>query len=203
MIYAISKRGEREVLLEFRNWAEHADYIDNGGNAYVITEEWARQWVLDGKGHETGLPGIDDALPADSYEPYFPYVHAAEQPAAVTSGSRVEETSKAMLDVSIERYRQILKHGWTAEHDDQHRSGELALAAGWYALNSPHVGAGDCVGIGNGSAADKLFHDAYSAYCWPFDLKWWKPKNQRQDLVRAAALIIAEIERLDRAEARQ
>jgi hypothetical protein len=33
---------------------------------------------------------------------------------------------------------------------------------------------------------------------------WWKPKDRRRDLVRAAALIIAEIERLDRdAEARE
>jgi len=118
--------------------------------------------------------------------------------AAVLAAS-ASSASRAMLDVQIERYRQVYEEGWTAEHDDKHNSGELALAAGWYALNSPHVGAGDCVGIGNGSAADKLFHDAYSAYCWPFDLKWWKPKSQRQDLIRAAALIIAEIERLDRA----
>ena len=35
---------------------------------------------------------------------------------------------------------------------------------------------------------------------WPiaWEDKWWKPKNPRRDLVRAAALIIAEIERLDR-----
>ena len=27
---------------------------------------------------------------------------------------------------------------------------------------------------------------------------WWKPKDKRRDLIRAAALIVAEIERLDR-----
>ncbi|WP_171346570.1 hypothetical protein [Acinetobacter baumannii] len=32
----------------------------------------------------------------------------------------------------------------------------------------------------------------------PFADTFWKPKSPRQDLVRAAALLIAEIERLDR-----
>lgn len=37
-------------------------------------------------------------------------------------------------------------------------------------------------------------------YNWPrsWSRAWWKPKNPRRDLVRAAALLIAEIERLDR-----
>ena len=34
---------------------------------------------------------------------------------------------------------------------------------------------------------------------WPWAASWWKPKNRRRDLVRAAALIVAEIERIDRA----
>jgi hypothetical protein len=29
--------------------------------------------------------------------------------------------------------------------------------------------------------------------------EWWKPTNRRRDLVKAGALILAEIERLDRA----
>lgn len=32
----------------------------------------------------------------------------------------------------------------------------------------------------------------------PWDEKWWKPKNPRRDLVKAGALILAEIERIDR-----
>ena len=38
---------------------------------------------------------------------------------------------------------------------------------------------------------------------WPhtWDASWWKPKDRRRDLVRAGALIIAEIERLDRLDA--
>ncbi|MBY5804125.1 hypothetical protein [Rhizobium leguminosarum] len=34
---------------------------------------------------------------------------------------------------------------------------------------------------------------------WPWERRFWKPTERRRDLVKAAALIIAEIERLDRA----
>jgi hypothetical protein len=34
---------------------------------------------------------------------------------------------------------------------------------------------------------------------WPWDEKWWKPGTPRRNLVKAGALIVAEIERLDRA----
>lgn len=36
-------------------------------------------------------------------------------------------------------------------------------------------------------------------WCW--DRSWWKPTTPRRDLVKAAALILAEIERIDRAAA--
>ena len=35
---------------------------------------------------------------------------------------------------------------------------------------------------------------------WPWLSSWWKPSTNRRDLVKAGALILAEIERLDRAE---
>ena len=36
---------------------------------------------------------------------------------------------------------------------------------------------------------------------WPWDGNRWKPSTPRNDLIKAAALLIAEIERLDRIEA--
>ena len=30
---------------------------------------------------------------------------------------------------------------------------------------------------------------------WPWALNWWKPKDRRRDLIRAGALIVAELER--------
>jgi len=42
-----------------------------------------------------------------------------------------------------------------------------------------------------------LFGDAL----WPWSPMWWRPTTQRRDLVKAGALIMAEIERIDRAAA--
>ncbi|MGA4817142.1 hypothetical protein ACPA9J_29995 [Pseudomonas aeruginosa] len=33
---------------------------------------------------------------------------------------------------------------------------------------------------------------------WPWDEQWWKPTTVRRDMVKACALALAEIERLDR-----
>lgn len=85
----------------------------------------------------------------------------------------------AIDDVIADRERQKSAEGWTPEHDDIHTEGELNHAAACYALNA-------------GSKREE------PPRSWPWDRKWWKPKDRRRDLVRAAALIIAEIERIDR-----
>ena len=36
-------------------------------------------------------------------------------------------------------------------------------------------------------------------WLWPWDAEWFKPSSSRRDLVKAAALLLAEIERDDRA----
>jgi hypothetical protein len=87
---------------------------------------------------------------------------------------------KALLDIANERQRQQMVEGWTPEHDDAHDSGEMARAAVCYA---------DPLNESRENPPPK----------WPWDARWWKPKDRRRDLVRAAALIVAEIERLDRA----
>ena len=109
------------------------------------------------------------------------------------------ELTKAASDVLAERQRQVEAEGWTAEHDDAHGNGELARAAGCYATH-----AGDCYDWGSPDyeQADPPFtDDELGVVPWPWDIEWWKPTNPRRDLVKAAALILAEIERLDRAAA--
>ena len=96
--------------------------------------------------------------------------------------------SRAIADVMAERVRQTTAEGWTAEHDDQHSDGALALAASCYARYA---------------GRDMIMPRApHTPMLWPFDPTWWKPTTPRRDLVKAAALILAEIERLDRVAGR-
>lgn len=102
----------------------------------------------------------------------------------------------AARDVLVERQRQIEQEGWTPEHDDGHVDGRLSLAAACYACN-----AATWLGQQFHSEAPPLERYAelsMPGMRWPWSSDWWKPKNPRRDLVRAAALILAEIERLDR-----
>jgi hypothetical protein len=90
--------------------------------------------------------------------------------------------TQAIEDILAERDKQVTVKGYSSEHDDDHFQGDLADAAACFALS----GGGWCL-------TDCVEH-------WPptWDRKHFKQKTPRQDLVRAAALLIAEIERLDR-----
>ena len=78
--------------------------------------------------------------------------------------------TKGIELVAIERIRQIKEEGFDADHDSLHDKGELISAARCYLL-------GDFVG-------------------WPWERKWWKPRTKIRNLTKAAALIIAEIDRI-------
>ncbi len=97
-------------------------------------------------------------------------------------------SSQAILDIAAERKRQIDVEGWTHDLDDQYRAGELCGAAVAYAADVAEFLAGKVAG----REPHPLFR---------FDPRWWKPTTPRRNLVKAAALIVAEIERLDRQEA--
>lgn len=94
--------------------------------------------------------------------------------------------------IAAERKRQVEAEGWSPEHDDENDAGEMAAAGAAYALNAA------CIlypydGVGLEGLPDS----------WPaqWDPAFWKPRTPREDLVRAGALIAAEIDRLDRAAA--
>ncbi|HFK2233845.1 TPA: hypothetical protein ACGXEV_000593 [Pseudomonas aeruginosa] len=103
-----------------------------------------------------------------------------------TPAAQAGQMPQAWLDVQAERRRQITAEGWTPEHDDEHDNGEMARAAACYAL------AGSSA-PNDGTAALLV------SLAWPWDQQWWKPTSARRDLVKACALALAEIERLDRA----
>ena len=91
--------------------------------------------------------------------------------------------------IAEERQRQIEKEGWTPEHDAQHDTGDLALAAAAYA---------------SAELYRRTTSEGYdnTPHIWPFERKWWKPTpNDRiRELQKAGALIAAEIDRLQSGE---
>ncbi len=96
--------------------------------------------------------------------------------------------------IARERARQVEQEGWSADHDDAYDAGTLAVAAATYALSAgcelnPHWGQG-------------IQQDELPDY-WPFNSAWWKPTDPRTDLVKAGALIAAEIDRIDREAKRE
>lgn len=86
----------------------------------------------------------------------------------------------AILDVVAERQRQQSVEGWTPEHDNAYQNSELADAAACYAIHAHNQGFS-------------------TPAHWPWSPDWWKQSGARRDLVKAGALILAEIERIDRA----
>lgn len=107
--------------------------------------------------------------------------------------------SAGAADILLERVRQITEKGYDDQHDDQHNSGELAMAAACYAAYPFHIyevsKTVSVVNIENGFR----FTDP-----WPFHFDFDKrpAADQRRLLVMAGAFIAAEIDRLDRIEAR-
>lgn len=92
----------------------------------------------------------------------------------------MKKSTGIINEILRERERQVNEEGYNAKSDDAYVKNELIGAAIAYNMSA----------AGNSSLA---------AYCWPWGLASFKPTTQRRDLIKAAALLVAEIERLDRA----
>lgn len=105
-----------------------------------------------------------------------------------TCVAMAEHASRAALDVQTERRRQVEAEGWSPEHDDEHASDEIAAFACLYAM-PPAARDWDASSTGYGETLGQAILPEN-----------WQPKlgDRRRELVKAGALILAEIERLDR-----
>lgn len=96
---------------------------------------------------------------------------------AICAASRAGSEDGACL-IAAERARQMDAEGWTPEHDATHARGELADAAECYLHYRNRAG--------HPFPAD-----------WPWASDWWKLSDDPvRNLVKAGALIAAEIDRL-------
>ena len=123
-------------------------------------------------------------------------------------GNRIQN-GDAMTGIELiaaERQRQIDKEGFFSEHDDEHEDEQLAIAAACYAMplvmqrlitkiETEDISIrGECPVWGPVKyAVPELWPESWSAV-------WWNPKDRISDLVKAGALIAAEIDRLQRIE---
>lgn len=99
--------------------------------------------------------------------------------------------TQAAHDVLQERVRQVHK-GCTFESDDEYDAGQLARAGATYAAHA----ASEVMNA-------QQFPNAEAPTLWPWPAAFFKPTDTRRSLVKAAALLLAEIERLDRQKARE
>jgi hypothetical protein len=106
---------------------------------------------------------------------------AARQAADYMAEWLLSSVRNGVALIASERDRQVRSEGWTPEHDDEHENGELISAAVWYADNGCEFDLG------------------LRLPPWPFEPEAWKASDDRVgQLVKAGALIAAEIDRLQR-----
>lgn len=106
----------------------------------------------------------------------------------------------AIEEIAAERKRQIEVEGFDPDRDDLiHSNGGLAYAALAY---TAHATAAAGLMDSKSKKQMKIYTDTPAPKYWPWHKFWWKPKSPRRDLIRAAALIVAEIERMDRVVAK-
>ncbi|HGM6050655.1 TPA: hypothetical protein ACOEPG_000442 [Stenotrophomonas maltophilia] len=90
--------------------------------------------------------------------------------------------------IASERERQLCMEGFSRDSDQQYREGELARAATAYV----QLAAMD-LQVGS----RKHIASQEPPFFWPWAPEWWKPVDARHDLVRAGALIAAQIDLID------
>lgn len=193
----IDKRGLREAAekatkgrwaVEFDDEIYSTDGVNHEQIAMVFSENEARDAAFIAAANPATVLALLDELEKMQAQS-SKWCEAFHK--AVSVGARYEERiaelearafNPAILDVIAERQRQQSVEGWMPEHDDEHCNGELAMAAVCYINETETVNR-------NGG----------KPWGWPWDASWWKPNARRRNLVKAGALILAEIERIDRA----
>lgn len=106
------------------------------------------------------------------------------------------ESSPSWTSVLAERIRQIEHHGYTSVGDDDYQAGQLAAAALSY-LEEAYCQATEF------DPAERWHLTELIPENWPWQDEDWKPSvAPRRNLVKALALGLAELERLDRMASR-
>lgn len=117
---------------------------------------------------------------------YHPTLRSAVAAAEEALAGGRDAATAILEEIGAERRRQIEAEGWTPQHDDAHDKCELARAAACYVLAPSPV------------RVEREWVNSDTPKGWPWHWSWWKPGFYRRNLIKAGALIVAEIERWDR-----
>lgn len=108
--------------------------------------------------------------------------------------------------IKAERERQMRRttkfedgEGWSLEHDDGHTDKELIRAALCYVDQYLRLGHFPVAFEGGLMRYKKTVPPPR----WPWDESYWNPQDPMRDLVKAGALIAAEIDRLLRKDLKE
>lgn len=97
----------------------------------------------------------------------------------------LEPAGPGAWQILQERIRQVVAEGYDASHDDEHGEGELVDAAVMYCR------------VAAAQVSERSAYEIAPEARWPWDSASWKPADDPVwNLVRAGALIAAEIDRL-------
>ncbi|HHJ1522755.1 TPA: hypothetical protein ACQGZX_001208 [Pseudomonas aeruginosa] len=190
------------ILQIFADNAEHSEQGDEHG--YCIVREQHAQAIArkllaaaPGNSAQHSVPEgwklvpIEPLLNMMSDKDHDTRITAERQLLSILADVPGNSVPQAWLDVQAERRRQVEAEGWTPEHDDEHACDEIAAFACFYAM-PPAARDWDTSSTGYG--------DTLGEAILP---EGWEPKtgDRRREMVKACALTLAEIERLDRAAA--
>lgn len=180
----------------------HKDIDENLADA---VERTVRRQAVEIASLRAALKPFADAYRNKGTEHPTPVMHEAFKAAATVLTQAIKPDDPIAL-IAAERHRHITAEGWTPAHDDAHRGQEMASAAACYAMPSIQreiVERHGEVNTARGLSDPDSFVTVKMLIppAWPWAPGWWKPSpNDRvRELVKAGALIVAEIERLQRA----
>ena len=104
---------------------------------------------------------------------------------------QIKNMTPGALDVAIERSRQITEKGYDQTHDDAHKDGQLTDAAKCYIA----------VAVAQQREKENRGINLSELAGWPFEEPLKQKPTPRENLKIAAALLIAEYDRLGRLDA--
>lgn len=155
----------------------------NLSEAADLAELWVKTWqdrLVEEQAELDEAGKTDEDIEVERAERYA--IHAFR--VLINHARTPPQTADSTKLIDDERNRQVLKEGFSAEHDDQYVNNEMPDAAICYLIEPDQR---DC-----------------SPFPWPFHDTWWKPspEDRIRELVKAGALILAEIDRLQRKQNR-